>query len=226
LARPVRRVDPIPAHPSSESLMPRDTRPIVRVFGLTGGIASGKSTVARVLRGAGATVIDADQLSREVVQPGQPAWLEIKARWPHVIAADGTLDRKALGAVVFANPDERLALNGMVHPRVAEEALRLQSEADARGDALAYYEAALLVENGLAEAFDGLVVVSIPLELQEERLVRRDGFTLAEARQRLAAQLPLSEKVKVATHVLDNTGSVADLEQHTLALHRRLLAEP
>lgn len=197
----------------------------MKLIGLTGGIASGKSTVARVLRGLGATVIDADQLAREIVEPGRPAWHDVQERWPGVIAPDGTIDRKALGEIVFSDPAARAELNAITHPRIAEAGAKLADEARARGEAVAYYEAALLVENGLADAFDGLVVVSIPLELQRIRLMTRDGLDAAAADARLAAQLPLEEKVRRATHVVDNAGAPEATRAQVEALHRAFLAE-
>jgi dephospho-CoA kinase len=197
----------------------------VKLYGLTGGIASGKSTVARTLRALGATVIDADQLARDVVAPGQPAYLEIKARWPEVFGSDGTLDRKKLGDIVFSDAASRAELNGMTHPRIAAESARLVQEAAERGEPLAFYEAALIVENNLDAGFDGVVVVTVPEEVQLSRLQQRDGISAAPARARIAAQLPLAEKVRRATHVIDNGGTEEQTRKTTEDLYRRLLAE-
>jgi dephospho-CoA kinase len=194
----------------------------VKIFGLTGGIASGKSTVARTLRELGATVIDADELARVVVEPGKPAYNEIKARWPDVIGADGLLDRKKLGDIVFSDAASRAELNGMTHPRIAEESARRTQEAEARGEPLAFYEAALLVENGLAEAFDGLIVVTVPDELQVARLRERDKVGEAPARARIAAQLPLAEKVRRATWVIDNSGPAGQTKREVEQLYGEL----
>jgi len=183
----------------------------VRVWGLTGNIGSGKSTVARMLASRGVPVVDADQIAREVVKPGTPALREIAARWPEAIAADGTLDRKTLAARVFASDAERIELNHIVHPHIAEEvAARLAALAGA-GYPAAVYEAALIVENGMHRGLDGLVVVTSPEDVQLSRLRLRDGMTEAEARSRIAAQLPVSEKLCHATFVVDNSGSEADL---------------
>ena len=198
--------------------------PSVKLYGLTGGIASGKSTVARALRALGATVIDADQLARDVVKPGQPAYDEIRTRWPAVIAADGTLDRKALGDIVFSNADARAELNGITHPRIAMESARLSQEAAERGEPLAFYEAALIMENGLDQALDGVLVVSAPDDVQLVRLRNRDGLSEAAARARIAAQLPLAEKVRRATWVLDNSGDPVKLTRATEALYRQLVS--
>jgi dephospho-CoA kinase len=191
----------------------------VKLFGLTGNIGAGKSTVARLLVGHGVPVIDADQVAREVVQPGQPALSEIAARFgPGVLQADGALDRKALGALVFADANERKALNAIIHPRIAQAAAgRIAALADA-GHAAAVYEAALIVENGLDRGLDGLIVVTAPEALQLARLRLRDGLTDAEARARLASQLPAAEKVKRATFVIENHGSEADLDAQVARL--------
>jgi len=183
----------------------------VRVYGLTGNIGSGKSTVARMLKARGVPVIDADQVAREVVQPG-------------VLQPDGTLDRKALGDRIFADAREREALNRIVHPRIAEEvSARLGALAGA-GHRTAVYEAALIVENGLHEGLDGLIVVLAPPEVQIDRLLRRDGMSEEEARARIAAQLPAAEKVQHARFVLENSGSEADLEAQVERLVKQLEA--
>src|ERR1041384_922332 len=132
----------------------------MRVWGLTGNIGSGKSTVARLLRARGVPVIDADEIAREVVKPGTPAHREIAERFPGVIGADGVLDRKALAARVFADSGERDALNHIVHPRIAEEVSTRMGELAGAGHPVAVYEAALIVENGLQDGLDGLIVVT------------------------------------------------------------------
>lgn len=197
----------------------------MKIYGLTGGIASGKSTVARILRDLGATVIDADQLARDVVEPGQPAWEEIRTRWPEVIDSDGRLDRKRLGEIVFADPQQRRELEQITHPRIAERSATLLQEAMARGEPLAFYEAALIVENGLDAGMNGLVVVSAPREVQKSRLMARDGIDHAAAEARLKAQLPLEEKVRRATHVIDNSGPPEETRRATETLYHRLLDE-
>lgn len=182
-----------------------------RIVGLTGGIASGKSTVAAMLRALGAPVVDADAIAREVVEPGQPALAEIVGRWgPGVLGPDGRLDRKRLAAIVFADPDERRALEAITHPRIAERSRARIAEFAARGAPAVVYEAALIVENKLYEWMDALIVVAVPPDVQRARLMARDGITAAEADARIAAQLPLADKVAVATYVVDNSGSVDD----------------
>jgi len=183
----------------------------MKVWGLTGNIGSGKSTVARLLAGRGVPVIDADQIAREVVQPGRPALREIAARWPQVVSPDGTLDRKALAGRVFDDRGELARLNAIVHPRIAEEvSARIDALAGA-GRPVAVYEAALIVENGLHAGLDGLIVVTAPENVRIARLRARDGMTETEARARIAAQLPEAEKVRLATFVIENTGSESGL---------------
>lgn len=188
----------------------------MHLFGLTGGLASGKSTVARRLRTRGVPVIDADALAREVVLPGTSG-LEavVAALGPDARAPDGSLDRAAVARMVFGDDAKRRALNAIVHPRIAALTVERSEALAAAGEPLACYEAALIVENGMAEAFRPLVVVAAPPEVQIARAMARDGVTEAEARGRLAAQRPLADKVAVADHVIDNTGTLADLERKT-----------
>lgn len=179
----------------------------MRIVGLTGGIASGKSTFAARLRERGVPVVDADALAREVVEPGQPALAAIAAAFPGVVGEDGRLDRKALGARVFADPAARRRLEGITHPAVraamAAAALRLAGE----GQTLAFYDTPLLFEVGLEGSLDSVVVVWVPRDVQRDRLVRRDGLPPADAEARLAAQLPIDEKAARADFVVDNTGT-------------------
>jgi dephospho-CoA kinase len=205
--------------------MPQATRPPqapcwylggVQLFGLTGGIASGKSAVARRLRARGVPVIDADQLAREAVMPGTRGLAEIVERFGGgVLDAEGNLDRKALARLVFGDEGERAALNAIVHPRVTALTMERAAELAERGEPLACYEAALIVENGLADAFRPLVVVSAPADVQIARAMARDGATEAEARARLAAQAPLAQKAAAADHVIDNRGTLEDLDRAT-----------
>ncbi len=183
-------------------------------IGLTGGIASGKSTVARMLAERGVPVIDADALARVVVAPGSPGLSEIAARWPAVVR-EGVLDRKALGAIVFADSDERRALEAITHPRIREESARRLREAEASGAPVAVYEAALLFENDLDRGMDASILVALEPALQIERLQARDGVSEADAAARIRAQMPVDAKRARATYVIENDG---DLE----ALRRRV----
>lgn len=191
----------------------------LRLFGLTGGLASGKSTVAARFRARGLPVLDADQLAREVVAPGTEGLARVVETFgAGVLGEGGALDRGKLGALVFADPDKRRALNAIVHPRIAALTADRAAELEARGEALACYEAALLVENGLADAFRPLVVVAVPADVQLARAMARDALPEPEVRARLAAQLPLSAKLAVADYVIDNAGDRASTERQADAV--------
>ncbi|HEX5057971.1 MAG TPA: dephospho-CoA kinase [Kofleriaceae bacterium] len=182
------------------------------VIGLTGGIASGKSAVAKLLLAKGAAVIDADKLARDVVAPGQPALAELVARFgAAILATDGTLDRKRLGAIAFSDEQARRDLNRITHPRIAAaSAAAIAAWSDA-GANVVFYEAALLIENRVHTGLSGVVVVSAPPAVQQQRLMARDSLSAEDALARIAAQLPLAEKVKVATWVIENHGDLDDL---------------
>ena len=181
---------------------------MTHVFGLTGGIGSGKSTVATHLRARGVPVIDADVLAREVVAKGSEGLAEIVATFgAEVLAEDGELDRPKLAARVFGDEDARRKLNAITHPRVRDLALARVAEHGAAGEPLVCYEVPLLVETGLADALRPLVVVSVSEATQIARTMARDGMTEAEARARIAAQMPLAEKEKLADYVIDNSGA-------------------
>jgi dephospho-CoA kinase len=183
------------------------------VFGLTGGIATGKSTLARLLRERGARVIDADAVAREVVAPGTDGLEEVVARFGDaILTRDGVLNREALGALVFADPAARADLNAILHPRIAARSAALLAEA-AAGAAPVFYEAALLFETGSAALFDEIVVVGCSPDLQLARVIARDGLTPDAARARIAAQMPLPEKRARATLYIDNVGPIAELER-------------
>ena len=194
------------------------------VYGLTGGIASGKSTVANLLRSKGAVVIDADEVARELVAPGHPALAEIAARFgPSVLSADGALDRAALGRLIFSDEAARRDLNGILHPRIFE-AIRDRLATMDPG-APVFVEAALLAETYSQAAerlsFAGLVVVDAPAELQVERLLAK-GFTQQEAELRLAAQMSREDRLARATHVVHNSGSLEELRRHVERLWMEL----
>jgi dephospho-CoA kinase len=186
----------------------------LRVFGLTGGLASGKSTVAARFRARGVPVIDADQIAREVVEPGSEGLARVvEAFGEGVLAPDGSLDRARLGDLVFAAPERRRVLNSILHPRIAARSAERIAALEAGGEKLACYEAALLVENHLADAFRPLVVVAVPLDVQIARAMARDGSTEEQARARVGAQLPLATKIAAADHVIDNVGDPAATER-------------
>lgn len=180
---------------------------------LTGGIASGKSTVARRLAQLGAVVVDADQVAREVVEPGTPALARIAEVFgPHVVTADGTLDRAALGAIVFGDDDARRTLNAITHPAVGERSRALFAAAHAADpDAVVVYDVPLLVDehgNGRAGEFDRVVVVTADEETRARRLVELRGMSEHEARRRIASQAPEAARLAIADDVIDANGSL------------------
>ncbi|MDR7553979.1 MAG: dephospho-CoA kinase [Armatimonadota bacterium] len=201
----------------------------MKVIGLTGGIASGKTLVARMLRDLGAHVIDADALAREVVAPGAPAYREVVAAFgPAVVRPDGTLDRAALAARVFGDPQARATLNRIVHPHVRQRmAEALAAAAAAHPDGVIVLVIPLLLDTAPADLypFDGIVVVWLDEAAQEARLMARDGLTREEARARIAAQRPLREKLAEATWVIDNSGTPEETRRQVEALWRRWQGE-
>jgi dephospho-CoA kinase len=191
-------------------------------LGLTGGIGSGKSTASTRLRELGARVLDYDQLARDVVEPGSDGLAAIAERFgAGVLRADGTLDRPALGAIVFADPAALKDLEGITHPAIRARAVLLEREAGP--DAVVVHDNALLVDMGAHRAMDAVVVVDVPVETQVERLVEHRGLTEADARARIAAQLGREERLAVADHVLDNAGSPDDLRAAVDALWASLV---
>ncbi len=179
-------------------------------IGLTGGIASGKSTVSAILRELGAVVIDADQLAREVVARGTPGLAAVvEAFGPELLTADGDLDRPKMGALVFGDEEQRRRLEAIVHPLVFQRYAEL--EASAPADGIVVHDIPLLVESGRAAEFDAVIVVDAPAEVQIERMVRDRGWTEEEARARIAAQATREQRHAVATYLIDNTGTHEDL---------------
>ena len=195
-----------------------------KLVGLTGGIGTGKSTVARMIRDLGVPVIDADLLARQIVEPGQPAHAEIVTAWPDVVDQSGGIDRKKLAERIFADPAARARLEAITHSRIMERALAQASALRQQGLQLAFLEAALLVETGQHSHLDGLVVVAASEEQQLGRVMAREGSSRAQALARIHAQLPLEEKRRAATDVIDNSGEEATTQRQVEALVRRLLA--
>ena len=184
--------------------------------GLTGGIGSGKSEVSRRLAAHGAVVIDADVAAREVVAPGSGGLAQIAAAFGHgVLGPDGALDRERLGAIVFRDPAARAALNAIVHPLVGEWMRAAEQAAvDAARDGLIIvHDVPLLAENRRSGDFDLVIVVDVPPELQLERLVSQRGMTPEQARARMAAQASREQRLAIADLVIDNSGSLADLDR-------------
>ncbi len=197
------------------------------VLGVTGGIASGKSTVTGLLRSLGAAVVSADELAREAVRPGSPALRQLVERFgAGVLQADGTLDRQAMAARVFADAAARAALNGITHPAIAALAEERIGALRRQGGALIVYEAPLLFEAGAERRVDAVLVVTLDERLQVARLMERDGLDEAAARARIAAQMPQSEKVARADYVIDNSGTPAVTEEQVRRLYVRLSAPP
>ena len=178
-------------------------------IGLTGGIASGKSTVAQMLEQEGAHLIDADRVAREVVLPGTEAWAEIKA-WlgSPIIGPGGAIDRRRLGELIFADPAARQRLNAIVHPRVFETFSRRAEEIRRRDPgAVLVYDVPLLIESGMNRMVDLVLLVYLPLELQRRRLQKRDSLSSAEIDSRIETQMPLEEKRVHADIIINNRGS-------------------
>ena len=197
------------------------------IVGLTGGIASGKSLVARVFKDLGATVIDADRIVHELLEPDQDSWKEIVQYFGQdVQRPDKTIDRRKLGAIVFNDREKRSWLNACLHPRVFSvyttqvAHLRMRTP-----DALLFFDAALLIESGYHKNVDRLIVVYAEPEQQVERLMARDRFTREEALMRIASQMPLGEKRSLADHVIDNSGDREETAQQARELFGKLKQE-
>ncbi len=189
--------------------------------GLTGGVASGKSSVSAVLRELGAVVVDADALAREVVEPGTPGLDAVVAEFgPDVLAGDGTLDRASVGAIVFADPVRRAALEAIIHPLVRARADEIAAAAPA--DALVVHDIPLLVETGQAASFDAVLVVDVPEDVQVERAMCERGWNEADARARISAQATRQERLDAATHVIDNSGTREDLRRRVAEVFAEL----
>jgi dephospho-CoA kinase len=197
----------------------------VKLVGLTGGIASGKSTVAKILGRLGAAIVDADMLSREVVAPGHDGWNEIVATFGReVLQADQTLDRQKLRTIIFNNPEARKKLEAIIHPRVralAEQRIRECGEA---GFVVVVYEVPLLFEGNLQQWLRPVILVACDVNIQRQRLQERDGLDAAAAQKHIDAQMSLEEKRRLADYVIENDGSLADLESQVRAVLAKLQA--
>jgi dephospho-CoA kinase len=192
--------------------------------GLTGGIATGKSTVSGLFVECGAAVIDADVLAREAVAPGQPALRQIAASFgPGTLNSDGTLNRERLASLVFANAAQRARLEAIIHPYVfAEEERRCREASEKNRSAVVIFDAALLIETGAYKNKDRVIVVTADEHTQLARLKSRDGLSDAQARERIAAQTPLPEKVKLAHYVIDGTLPMEQLRTVVQGIYREL----
>jgi dephospho-CoA kinase len=184
-------------------------------------VASGKSTVSAILAELGAVVIDADLLAREVVAPGSEGLAEIVAAFgPEVLTPDGELDRPAMGAIVFADEGRRRVLESIIHPRVRSRGAEI--EAAAPPGAVVVHDIPLLAETGQAGAFDAVVVVDVPPEVQLERMTSLRAMTRAEAEARIAAQADRAARLAIATYVIDNTGTLEDLRRRVTEVFKVL----
>ena len=198
----------------------------MRRIGITGNIGCGKSTAAAILAGFGAHVIDADAVVHRLLDPGSSVYDRvIEAFGQSVTHSDGRINRRALGDVVFADPDKRALLNSLIHPEVLRVILRRIDDLEKEDpDGVAVVDAALLVETGLHEDFETLIVVTCPPEIQVERIMRRDGLGPSEAQSRMAAQMPAEEKAKVADYRIDNSGSKDDTRGQLRRIYDLILA--
>ncbi len=192
----------------------------MKVIGITGNIASGKSTVARMFEALGARIIDADEIARIVVEPGAPAWEEIVSEFGRdVLEPDGAINRKRLADIVFGDEAKRKRLNDITHPRIGERISELLREYEKEGAPVVMVEATLIVERGgLKSLIDGLIVVTADEETQIERLIRDKGYKREEAVSRLRAQMPAWENMMHGDYIIDNSGSLEDTRARVKAV--------
>jgi len=207
--------------------VPEGSRRPFLLVGLTGGIATGKSTVSAMLRELGCAIIDADVLAREVVAPGEPAYRDIVEEFgAGVVQADGALDRPRLGAIVFADPVRRKRLEAITHPRIRDRfARRLDALTEQGFAGIAIFDAAVMIESGSYKNMDRLVVVATDEATQGTRLRGRDGIGEDEAARKIGSQMPVAEKAKLADYVIDNSGDRAATMGQVRRVHGALLAE-
>jgi dephospho-CoA kinase len=192
------------------------------LVGLTGGIATGKSTVSDLLRALGCVIIDADVLAREVVRPGEPALARVVAEFGDVLRPDGTLDRAKVAAIVFAEPERRRRLEAILHPAIRERFLARLDALERDGfDGLVVFDAPVMIESGNEKNMDRLVVVVTDEPTQRARLVARDADA-ADGERRIASQMPLADKARLADYVIDNSGDRAATEARTREVHAAL----
>ncbi|HXY54979.1 MAG TPA: dephospho-CoA kinase [Nitrospirota bacterium] len=197
------------------------------IVGLTGGIASGKSIVAKVFQGLGAHIIDADKIVHALLEPGQQAWEEVIEYFgPEILFTDKTIDRRKLGEIVFNDAEKRTWLNRCLHPKVFEAyTASVRNLCTRAPDALVVFDAALLIETGYHKKMDRLVVVYADEEQQVERLTSRDRFSREQALTRVRSQMPLSEKRKHADYVIENTGTREETERQAREVFQKLKRE-
>lgn len=196
----------------------------LKTAALTGGIASGKSTVSRIFQELGVYVIDADLIARQVVEPGQSAWKEIVERFGQdILLGNKQIDRKKLGAIIFHQPEERRVLNQITHPKVIEHIDReIQAIHTAQADRLILVDVPLLIEASMQNDYATIIVVYVPEDIQLARLIKRDNISKQEALAKIRAQMPLSEKVKYATHLIKNDKSLDNTREQVIAVYQAI----
>jgi dephospho-CoA kinase len=196
----------------------------LRVIGLTGGIASGKSTVSKMLREKGAYIIDADEIAKEIVKPGKPAWEDIVRHFgKEILDESGNIRRKKLAKIVFPDEKKLSVLNRITHPRIVEEIKRELEECRSRNERVVVIDAALLLEIGLDVLVDEVWVVALDEKTQIERLIKRENsISYAEAVERIRAQMPLEEKLKFATRIIDNSGDIENTQKQVDDIWREI----
>lgn len=198
----------------------------MHVIGLTGGIAAGKSTVSAALREAGAVVIDADQIGHQAYRAGTETYAAlVEAFGPGIVGADGEIDRRTLGAIVFADPQQRRRLQDIVWPRMKAMLRQQLDELRAAGTAIAVVEAAVLIEAGWLDLVDEVWVVQVPEAIAMQRLMARNGFSADDARARIRAQLSNEERARYAQVIIDNSGSVEDARRQVQFEVQRLTSK-
>jgi dephospho-CoA kinase len=194
----------------------------MRVIGLTGGIASGKSTVASILEDNGFIVIDADQLAREIVEPGKHSYLEIvKEFGADILNNDLTIDRKKLGSIVFSSEEKRKSLERITHPAIGMLADKKLADLEESGEEVVFYMAPLLIEAGVTNKVEEMWVVYVDKNTQLHRILARDGISFEEACQRVAAQMPMEEKIKFGRIIIDNNGEPNNTRQMVMDIIER-----
>ncbi|MDN5331376.1 MAG: dephospho-CoA kinase [Tepidanaerobacteraceae bacterium] len=196
----------------------------MKVIGLTGGIASGKSTVSRMLRQKGAYIIDADEIAREIVKPGKPAWEDIVRYFgKEILDESGNIRRKKLAKIVFSDEKKLNLLNRITHPRIVEEIKREIEACRRRNEKIVIIDAALLLEIGLDVLVDEVWVVAVDEKTQIDRLIKRESsISYAEAMERIRAQMPLEEKLKFATRIIDNSGDIENTQKQVDEIWREI----
>lgn len=192
--------------------------------GLTGGIATGKSTAKKLIEGLGAPVIDADEISHRLTGVGQAGYTAVVSHFGNqVLQKDQTLDRKKLGQIVFSDSEQKLALENILHPLIRSEVIRQREQHEKSGAAVCFYDVPLLFEKQLWNDFDATVLIWCDPRIQLERLMRRNNFSESEAQLRISNQIDLIEKVRMATYCVDNSGDTEDLKNQLSRLLQRLV---